>query len=249
MIGFANFLPGLTLKRAAPTLPDQVMIETPDGPVKILVKVSARARRASLRVDPREADVVLVLPAKMPLAQGLRFAEAQALWIAARQRLTHRRIPMIDGSIVPILGTPHQIVQVASGRPVSHENGEIRVTGSPDHTARRVRDYLRRLALCEIAPRAEMFAEQVNRSIAKISIRDPKTRWASCSSSGDLSFSWRLILAPEPILSYVVAHEIAHRVEMNHSPRFWRVVADLGVDAKASRIWLKAEGPRLLRYD
>ena len=156
---------------------------------------------------------------------------------------------MIAGSIVPILGTPHQIVQVASGRPVSHENGEIRVTGSPDHTARRVRDYLRRLALCEIAPRAEMFAEQVNRSIAKISIRDPKTRWASCSSSGDLSFSWRLILAPEPILSYVVAHEIAHRVEMNHSPRFWRVVADLGVDAKASRIWLKAEGPRLLRYD
>ena len=249
MIGFAAYFSALKPRLAAPPLPEVALIKTPDGPIEIQVRGSPRARRASLRVDPREAGVVLVVPAKMPFAQALRFAESQAIWIAARQRLTHRRIPMIEGAVVPILGAPHRILQVAAGRPVSHEDGEIRVTGSPEHTARRVRDYLRRLALVEIAPRAERFAEQVDRSIAKISIRDPKTRWASCSSTGDLSFSWRLILAPEPILTYVVAHEIAHRVEMNHSPRFWRVVADLGVDAKASRAWLKAEGPRLLRYD
>jgi len=225
------------------------VIATPDGPIEILVRASPRARRASLRVDPRESGVVLVVPTKMPFAQALRFAEAQALWIAARQRLSPRRIPLHAGSTVPILGTPHLIVQVDNGRPVSHGDGEIRVTGAPEHAARRVRDYLRRLALCEIAPRAERFAAEIGRPIGKIAIRDPKTRWASCSSTGDLSFSWRLILAPEPILTYVVAHEIAHRVEMNHSARFWRVVDRLGVDAKASRAWLKAEGPRLLRYD
>lgn len=249
VIGFADFLTGLTPRRPKAALPEQVAIATPDGPVGILVRASPRARRASLRVDAREGGVVLVVPARMPFAQALRFAETQALWIAARQRLTHRRVTMAAGAVVPILGTPHRIVLAPTGRPVSHVDGEIRVTGEPDHTARRVRDYLRRLALCEIAPRAERFAHEVDRSIAKISIRDPKTRWASCSSTGDLSFSWRLIMAPEPILTYVVAHEIAHRVEMNHSPRFWRVVERLGVDAKASRAWLKAEGPRLLRYD
>ena len=249
MIGFADFLIGLSPRRAPPALPDQAIIATPDGPIEILVRASPRARRASLRVDPRESGVVLIVPARKPFAQALRFAESQALWIAARQRLSHSRVAMVAGATVPILGVPHRIRQLETGRPVSHGDGEIRVTGAADHTARRVRDYLRRLALCEIAPRAERFAEQIDRSIGKISIRDPKSRWASCSSTGDLSFSWRLILAPEPILTYVVAHEVAHRIEMNHSPRFWRVVDQLGVDAKASRAWLKTEGPRLLRYD
>ncbi len=249
VIGFADFLSGLTLRRPTAALPEQATIDTPDGPIDIVVRSSPRARRASLRVDPRETGVVLIVPTKMPFAQAMRFAESQALWIATRQRLTHRRIPMVAGATVPILGAPHLIVQASHGRPVSHGDGEIRVTGTPEHSARRVRDYLRRLALCEIAPRAEQFAAEIDRSIAKITIKDPKTRWASCSSTGDLSFSWRLILAPEPILTYVVAHEIAHRIEMNHSPRFWRVVDQLGVDAKASRAWLKAEGPRLLRYD
>jgi predicted metal-dependent hydrolase len=249
VFGFAKFFVELKPHRFQAPLPEQIAIATPDGLVDILVRASPRATRASLRVDPSEGGVVLVVPARMPFSQAQAFAESQALWIAGRQRLAHRRVRMTAGAEVPILGAPHRVVLAATGRPVSHVDGEIRVTGEPDHTARRVRDYLRRLALCEIAPRAERFAHQVDRSIARISIRDPKTRWASCSSSGDLSFSWRLIMAPEPILTYVVAHEIAHRVEMNHSPRFWRVVEQLGVDAKSSRAWLKAEGPRLLRYD
>lgn len=88
----------------------------------------------------------------------------------------------------------------------------------------------------------------MGKKLGRISLRDPRTRWGSCSGKGDLSFSWRLILAPENVLTYVVAHEVGHLVEMNHSPKYWAVVDGLVEDRKVARKWLKDNGIRLHRY-
>ncbi len=120
--------------------------------------------------------------------------------------------------------------------------------GDPAHLPRRVRDYLAALAQDELA-RARPRARRADRDkIARVGVRDTKSRWGSCSSSGNLSFSWRLVFAPEPVIDYVVAHEVAHLVEMNHGPRFWRVVASLTPDSAAPRAWLKRHRAELLAY-
>ncbi|MGH7048026.1 MAG: M48 family metallopeptidase, partial [Stellaceae bacterium] len=120
--------------------------------------------------------------------------------------------------------------------------------GDPAHLARRVRDALATLARNELARRARKLAAQIGRKIAGIGVRDTRSRWGSCSSSGNLSFSWRLILAPEPVIDYVVAHEVAHLAEMNHGRRFWRLVEHLMPDHAAPRAWLDRHRAQLLAY-
>ena len=120
--------------------------------------------------------------------------------------------------------------------------------GGPDHVARRVRDHLVRFARQELARRARIHAARIGRTVNRITVRDTKSRWGSCSASGSLSFSWRLILAPEPVLDYVVAHEVAHLVEMNHSARFWKLVRTMVADPASQRAWLKRHRAELLSY-
>ena len=112
----------------------------------------------------------------------------------------------------------------------------------------RVRRWLIAEARREIGGRAERLVHRVERPMRRLSIRDPATRWGSCSATGSLSFSWRLILAPPAVLDYVVAHEIAHLRELNHSARFWSEVAGLVGDSKAERAWLRRNGTQLRRY-
>jgi len=149
-----------------------------------------------------------------------------------------------------VLGVPHHIQRELNPTepPVRIINGEIRVRGDPAHLARRVRDHLVSTARAELAPRARRLAAQIGREIRRVSVRDTKSRWGSCSGRGNLSFSWRLILAPEAVLDYVVAHEVAHLAEMNHGPRFWRLVESLVPGSAGPRSWLKQHRDRLLAY-
>ncbi|MGA8399465.1 MAG: M48 family metallopeptidase, partial [Stellaceae bacterium] len=110
-------------------------------------------------------------------------------------------------------------------------------------------DHLKALARRDFAGRARALATQLGKSVTRVGVRDPKSRWGSCSSKGALSFSWRLVLAPEPVIEYVVAHEVAHLVEMNHSPRFWKVVANLVPDSAGPRTWLRRHRAELLSYN
>jgi predicted metal-dependent hydrolase len=152
--------------------------------------------------------------------------------------------------VVPVLGVPHRIRRIVepTAAPVTIIDGEIRVRGDPAHLPRRVRDHLIALAKRDFATRSRTLAARLGKSVTRVGVRDPKSRWGSCSSTGALSFSWRLIFAPEHVVEYVVAHEVAHLVEMNHSPRFWRVVASLVPDSAAPRAWLKRHRLELLSY-
>jgi len=124
---------------------------------------------------------------------------------------------------------------------------EIIVSGKPEHLERRVIDWLKKYAKEIISSKATDMARQLERRINRISIRDTKSRWGSCSAQGNLSFCWRLIMTPESVLNYVVAHEVSHLVHMNHSPEFWNLVKTFDVDPKKSRNWLKDYGTTLQR--
>ena len=113
------------------------------------------------------------------------------------------------------------------------------VAGDVPHVNRRIADFLKREASRELASACERYAGQLRVSIKRIAVRDQSSRWGSCSSTGVLSFSWRLILAPAYVLEYLAAHEVCHLVELNHSPRFWRLVGRLYGDidrAKAAAL-------------
>jgi predicted metal-dependent hydrolase len=219
-----------------------------DAPVSI--RVNPRARRVGLRIDSAERKVELVLPPGVPVRTGLRFLAAKRGWVAARLDDLPQPVPFVEGAILPVLGVPHRIGRETdpAAPPVRIVDGEIRVRGDPVYLARRVRDHLARTARAEIDPRARRLAARVGRDVAQVNVRDTRSRWGSCSGQGNLSFSWRLIFAPEPVLDYVVAHEVAHLVEMNHGPRFWRLVESLTPDSAWPRVWLKRHRNRLLSY-
>lgn len=216
--------------------------------VQVAVKRSALARRISLRIDPARG-AVLMLPVKARLAEGERFLLAHRVWLAERLARLPGPVALADGATVPLLGVPHPVRHVPGARRgVWVESGEILVSGLPEHVGRRTADFLKSEAKRLIAPRAQDMAARLGRKPGRITVKDTKSRWGSCSSTGDLAFSWRLVLAPEQILDYVVAHEVAHLVQMNHSPAFWAVVESLVGDHRPARRWLKVNGAGLHRF-
>lgn len=217
--------------------------------IAVRVRRSRRARRLALRLSPRDDHAELVLPPRASLAEGRRFAELRSGWLERRLAQLPPRVAFADGAVVPVLGVPHRLRHQpgAAGR-VRREGGEIVVPGARAGMERRVEAWLRRQARRELVARAGAAARRLGREACRVSVRDQATRWGSCSARGALSFSWRLILAPETVLDYVVAHEAAHLAEMNHGPRFWALVAELCPDADAARGWLRRHGARLRRY-
>ncbi len=228
---------------------ERVRLSPPDQDLEVVLRINPRARRVLLRFDPAAGGAVLVCPTPGARRRALAFAKRNAAWVRRRLAAQPEAIPFADGVTIPLLGRPCLIRHDPAGRGgVSRVAGEIRVSGRAEHLARRLGDWLRREARREFATRADAMARRLGIDYSRITVRDPRTRWGSCSSRGALSFSWRLILAPEWVLDYVVAHEVAHLREANHGPEFWALVAGLHDDVAGARAWLKAHGSRLHRH-
>lgn len=222
-----------------------------DRPVPL--RRNARARRLSLRLDPALGEVVVVAPMRVPAQAIADFVARHADWVRRRRATLPSRIPLAPGAELPILGRPHLIVHdAAAGRGVRRvtegEGGEIRVGGPVEHVGARLLAWLRVEARRELLLRSRSAAVRLGVAVTAVTVRDTRSRWGSCASSGRISYSWRLLLAPESVLDYVVAHEVAHLVEMNHSARFWAVVDRLHPDVDRCRAWLKAKGQDLHLY-
>jgi len=218
-----------------------------DRPVAL--RRNARARRLSLRLDPALGEVVVVAPLRVPPQVIADFVNRHAEWVRRRRAAMPVRTPFQPGAEVPILGVPHRIAHdPAAGRGVRCADGELRVGGPAEHLGARLAAWLQAEARRQLLARSRAMALKLGVTVAAVSVRDTRSRWGSCASSGRLSYSWRLLLAPEAVLDYVVAHEVAHLVEMNHSSRFWAVVDRLHPDADRCRAWLKAKGQDLHLY-
>ncbi|WP_291298268.1 M48 family metallopeptidase [Elioraea sp.] len=220
-----------------------------DGVMEVEWRRSPRARRVTLRIDPAAGAVVVTLPPRAGRSQGIALLRAHSSWVAERLAALSPRVPFADGALVPLLGRPYAIRHCPGEvGGVWLEGEEIHVSGEAAFVPRRVTAWLREHARAEIAPRATIHAGRIGRRVARISIKDQRSRWASCAPDGTLAFSWRLVLTPSWVLDYVIAHEVAHLAEMNHGPRFWAAVAHLTPHTEAAKGWLAAHGPRLLRY-
>jgi hypothetical protein len=218
--------------------------------VPLRVRAHPRARRIAVRIVPSGDGIDMVLPRRSSRVEALRFLEASRGWIESRLAALPPHIPFADGATIPIMDVPHVIRAMGKIRgrgPAWIEEGELRVAGDPAFLARRVRDFLRDLAKRELTARAIALALSIDQKVKRVTVRDTVSRWGSCARGGNLSFSWRLIFAPENVIDYVVAHEVAHLVEMNHGPRFWRLVEKLHAGAKTPRLWLNRNRLRLMR--
>jgi len=217
--------------------------------VEIWPRRNRRSRHMILSLDAAEGVFRLTLPHGVTVAEGLDFAAQKRPWILARLKELPPRIAFTPGAVVPYLGEPHLIVhEPLARRGVWREGGRIHASGLAEHVARRVQDHLKKAARAEILSRTHDKARRIDRRVTRVSLRDPRTRWGSCSSDGAISFSWRLVLAPEEVLDYVIAHEVAHLVHQDHSRAFWRLVAALTPSVAGPQRWLKAHGPELHRF-
>lgn len=230
---------------APPASEDTILPGEP--PVRIRVRRSAQARRMSLRVSSVDGRVTLSLPKRARLAEALAFAREREEWIRAALCRGHAPVQIAPGVRLPLEGSLVPVVQAPVPRVVGTDAALLVPPGEARFAARTL-SYLKRLALLRLENSCRRHAEALGHSYAAIALRDPRSRWGSCSSDGRLMFSWRLILAPPPVLDYVAAHEVAHLVHMDHSAAFWSVVARLCPDHRRHRQWLAEEGASLHRW-
>jgi hypothetical protein len=217
--------------------------------VEILVRRSARARRILLHVDVYTGAVELVLPRRTSLDEGLGFARSKGAWLQSRLKEIAPAVPFADGARFPLLGKEIRIRHVPRlFEEVWRENGSLVVAGTATRLQDSVESWLRAEAARAFAPIADEKADRLGTKYRRIIVRDPRTRWGSCSLNGDLAFSWRLVMAPKDVLEYVVAHEVAHLKVMNHSRRFWALVDKICDGVEDSRDWLRVNGAALHRY-
>lgn len=228
---------------------ESLSVEIDGRMIPVRLRRSTQARSMSIRLDAQDEAVLLVLPAFVSTAQGMAFVCSKADWL--RQRLEAMPVarPFEDGASIPYLGVDHRLHhRPEARRGVWQEDGGIHVSGGAAYFSRRLTDWLKAQALAEISRHAVPMAAALNaRPLGRITLRDSRSRWGSCSSRGDLNFSWRLVLTPPDVLRYVVAHEVAHLSEMNHSPAFWSLVERLSPGSRVYRAWLKRHGAELHR--
>ncbi|MEL6644484.1 MAG: SprT family zinc-dependent metalloprotease [Pseudomonadota bacterium] len=216
-----------------------------DSTTTITVRRAARARRISLRVSRLDGRVTLTMPMRTPLDEALSFAEERLDWIAEARSDVGAAVTVAHGSVVPIEGTDTQVF-AGSDRRVQRDGDRLLVRGP--QVGRAVQSYLKALARDRLAAASDHHAAALGQRFSKLTLRDTRSRWGSCTSQGNLMYSWRLILAPPEVLDYVAAHEVAHLVHMDHSPAFWRVVEGRCPAWQDHRDWLRRNGPRLHRY-
>ncbi|QEE34753.1 M48 family metallopeptidase [Octadecabacter sp. SW4] len=215
-------------------------------PIEVTLRRSTRARRLSLRVSRLDGRVTLTLPHRVSEREGIAFVREREDWLRGHlSGITKETRPQIGGT-VPFGGEDLAIVAGPVKRARMGEAALI-VPDDPARVSARVEAYMKLHARDRLADASDRYAAVLGRSYGRITLRDTRSRWGSCSSTGDLMYSWRLIMAPPEVLDYVAAHEVAHLVEMNHSDAFWTVVGDIFPDHKRCRRWLRENGDRLHR--
>lgn len=234
--------------RPAPPLPSS--IELIDGrQVPLRVVVNPRARRISLRLDAATREAVAVAPSQRLAPKAAAFAIDRAGWIAQHLAALPRTIPFQPGAVVPLRGVPHRLVMATGRAPPRIESGPepAIVLAAPDAEtfAARVRRFLVAEAKQDLTRAVDLHARTLKVAWKSIAVKDTKSRWGSCSSEGALSFSWRVVLAPAFVLSYLAAHETAHLRELNHSKRFWTHVARCMPEYEQAEAWLRKHGAAL----
>lgn len=221
---------------------------------RVSLKRVTGAQRYTLRVRNATRDVVITMPKRGSLIAAREFAQRHAAWIATRLHRLPVAVPFCDGAVIPIRGADHEIVHMnelrgrIETRVTTAGGRQLIVVCDEGHLSRRVHDHLKREARKDLEAAVRKHTASLGFAARRITVRDTTSRWGSCSASGSLNFSWRLIMAPEHVLDYLAAHEVAHLVHMNHSEEFWALARSLAPHTDVAEAWLRANGASLHRF-
>lgn len=241
------------LRRAAPE-PATIEVRHASDSFSVTLRRRPGTRRLKLQVSSATGEVRLTAPTDASLSSVRRFAEAQAGWIAARLARVPERVGFGPGATVPLRDVLHRIEHRPGSRGATRAALDdaggpvLLVSGAPEAVPGRVRRFLAAEAGRDLREAVARHSAALGIPARRMAIRDTTSRWGSCSSSGTLSFSWRLVMAPPSVLDYLAAHEVAHLKELNHSHRFWTLLRDLCPATDEAERWLKRNGTGLHRY-
>ena len=216
--------------------------------IPLRLRYNAKAKRIILRVDQETGGAIISLPRHASETEAISLVNERIDWIVDKISEFPPKITLTDGQSLTLMGqhiTIRHRPDLKMG--VQLIGSEMIASGMREHLHRRIVDWLKKYTKGIITPRANNMASQLECKINRISIRDTKSRWGSCSSQGNLSFCWRLIMTPEWVLNYVIAHEVSHLKHMDHSPEFWKIVGTFGVKPKQARLWLNQNSRVLQR--
>ena len=222
-------------------------IQIGDPAIEVKLRRSSRAKRYSLRVSNADGSVSLTLPQFVGLRAAKKFTERQEGWLRSALAKRPQQQNLTYGKMIPFEGKP-LLIRPSVQRSVQITETAVSVPGKPETVGAKLAGFLKVRARERLALASEEYAAKLGKHVSRITLRDTRSRWGSCTEAGNLMFSWRLIMAPPEVLRYVAAHEVAHLVEMNHSKAFWQVVEGLDSDYEDSRRWLRSEGTGLHAY-
>ncbi len=221
---------------------------------EVAVKIKTHVRSKSYRLTILTGGIpCLTIPPYGKIGEAEAFLFRHKSWLITRLKHAPKNIAFIDGAIIPLRGIEHKIKMDNRLRGqvelITNENElALQVPGGEHHMARRFEDWLKKQTRIDVEKSVIIHCQNLEVKAKSISIRSQSSRWGSCSSSARLNFNWRLILAPSFVLDYVVAHEVAHLLEMNHSPAFWKNVEKTLPDMERGKGWLKKNGQELMIY-
>ena len=216
----------------------------------LIITENPRAKRLTLRIQPGGRGLKVTVPPHISENEVTDFVERNRGWLNSKLDLVPDKPEVREGIKIPIRGVNHLIVR-QSGRGITHtimgDDGSARmvVYGDEKFLPRRVADFLKKEARREIEGLVAHHSKKVGRAAKSIRFRDTSSRWGSCTSDGRLSFSWRIMMAPPQVINYLVAHEVAHLKEMNHSANFWALCKELCPETDKCKSWLKRNGNKL----
>ncbi|MEO1745308.1 MAG: M48 family metallopeptidase [Pseudomonadota bacterium] len=228
-------------------------IEIGGRTLPLVINENPRAKRLTMRCQPGARGIKITIPPRTPRDVVDGFIVRNDGWLRAQIEKQPDRPNVRDGIKLPIRGVNHVIVHVPGRGVTDVHDGDagpaLHVRGESRFLARRVADYLKKEAKRDIDALVAHHASKVGKRVKSIRYRDTTSRWGSCSSDGNLSFSWRIMMAPPAVINYLVAHECAHLREMNHGPKFWALCEELCPDTQRSKQWLKRNGGKLQAID
>lgn len=225
-----------------------------DRALPLTIRENVRATRITLRIEPGGRALNLTVPVGLRHFEIDDFLDRHQGWLLTRLSKFSMDAGLRPGGQISIRGVPHRIEHTGSLRGLTEavivdEKPVLRVSGLEDHIGRRIAAFLKKEARADLERLAAKHAAAVRKPIGSVSLKDTRSRWGSCSWDGNLSFSWRIVMAPPAVIDYLAAHEVAHLREMNHSPKFWALCQQLCPGMEASRAWLKQHGSQLHAID
>jgi predicted metal-dependent hydrolase len=219
---------------------------TGSGTIDELVR-HPTARSIRLSVCPASGRVRLTVPRRAGVKAALLWADGKRDWIAAERARLPAPVPFVAGTVLPVADRAVTIVRDEGRRRALVLDGDrLMVAGPEDTVARRVERWLRHEALTLLTTETIAVAARAGVTVAQVAVEDARGRWGSCAASGTIRYSWRLLLAPGFVRRATVAHEVAHRVHMNHGAQFHALAAELlGEDPAPAHAWLRSHGAGL----